>query len=235
MINCLIVDDEPVARTIIRNYCSHLPELHIVAECGQALEAKTILANQSIDLIFLDIHMPVLTGISFVNTLKNPPQLIFTTAYEEYAVTAFELAACDYLLKPFSLERFIMAVDRAKEKLQASPKPIDESNSKTQQTYFFIKADGKIYRIAYEDCLYLEAQGNYTKVVTVNSTFLPKMAFTPLITLLPDELFIRVHRSFLINKSMIHHIDGNRVYIQNKEIPIAETYRDAFINKLGLY
>ncbi|MBN8826588.1 MULTISPECIES: LytTR family DNA-binding domain-containing protein [unclassified Spirosoma] len=234
MIKCLIVDDEPVARTIIRTYCNHLPELHIVAECGQALEAKTILANQSIDLIFLDIHMPVLTGISFLNTVKQPLQVIFTTAYEEYAITAFELAACDYLLKPFSLERFIVAVDKAKEKLQGRPKSVDELGSQAQPAYFFIKAESKIYRIGYKDCLYLEAQGNYTKVVTVNATFLPKMAFSALIALLPGDLFIRVHRSFLINKSMIHHIDGNRVFIQDKEIPIAETYRDSFLSKLGL-
>ncbi|MVM33683.1 response regulator [Spirosoma sp. HMF4905] len=234
MINCLIVDDEPVARTILRNYCSHLPELHIIAECGHALEAKAILSEQSIDLIFLDIHMPVLTGISFVNTLKNSPQVIFTTAYEEYAVTAFDLAACDYLLKPFSLERFIVAVDKAKEKLQGSPKRVAEANTPSPQTYFFVKSEGKIYKVAYDDCLYIEAQGNYTKVVTIGSTFLPKMAFSTLTALLPADLFIRVHRSFLINKSMINHIDGNRVYVQQKEIPIAETYRDSFLSKLGL-
>ncbi|QHV95367.1 LytR/AlgR family response regulator transcription factor [Spirosoma endbachense] len=234
MINCLIVDDEPVARTILRNYCSHLPEVHIVAECGHALEAKVILADQPIDLLFLDIHMPVLTGISFVNTLKNPPQVIFTTAYEEYAVTAFDLAACDYLLKPFSLERFIVAVDKAKEKLQGSQKRVAETNQLARQTNFFIKAAGKIYKVAYADCLYIEAQGNYSKVVTVGSTFLPKMTFSALLALLPDDLFIRVHRSFLINKSMINHIDGNRVYVQQKEIPIAETYRDSFLSKLGL-
>ncbi|WP_338871867.1 LytTR family DNA-binding domain-containing protein [Spirosoma sp. SC4-14] len=234
MIKCLIVDDEPVARTIIRNYCNHLPELHIVAECGQALEAKAILAHQLIDLIFLDIHMPVLNGISFVNTLKQPPQVIFTTAYEEYAVTAFDLAACDYLLKPFSLERFIVAVDKAKERLQEGPKPISENQTLAQQAYFFIKADGKIYRIAHEDCLYIEAQGNYTKVVTVTSTFLPKLAFSALMALLPADPFIRVHRSFLVNKSMIHHIEGNRVFIQQQEIPIADTYRESFLSKLGL-
>src|SRR5476651_1274651 len=117
MIHCLIVDDEPVARNIIRNYCSHLPYLNIIGECGNALEAKEILSVQKIDLLFLDIHMPVLNGIGFFNTLKNAPQVIFTTAYQEYAVNAFDLYACDYLLKPFSLERFIVAVDKAKEKI----------------------------------------------------------------------------------------------------------------------
>ena len=234
MINCLVVDDEPVARTIIRTYCNHLPDLYIVAECSHALEAKTILAAQSIDLIFLDIHMPVLTGVGFFKTLKKPPQVIFTTAYQEYAVTAFDLAASDYLLKPFSLERFIIAVDKVKEKLGATLKSATENGLLVQQTYFFVKAEGKIYKVAYADCLYAEAQGNYTKIVTVASTFSPKMAFSALIALLPADLFIRVHRSFLINKAMINHIDGNRVYIQNKEIPIAETYRDAFLNSLGV-
>src|ERR1700733_12344701 len=104
MIDCLLVDDEPMARSIIRNYCSHLPMLRIITECGNALEAKEILSTQKVDLLFLDIHMPVLNGISFLNTLKDPPQVIFTTAYQEYAVNAFDLSACDYLLKPFSLE-----------------------------------------------------------------------------------------------------------------------------------
>ncbi|MVM36782.1 response regulator [Spirosoma sp. HMF3257] len=197
-----MVDDEPVARTILRNYCSHLPEVHIVAECGHALEAKVILSAQPIDLLFLDIHMPVLTGISFVNTLKNRPQIIFTTAYEEYALIAFDLAACDYLLKPFTLERFSVAVDKAKEKRQGSPKRVADTSTPTSQACFFIKADGKIYKIAYADCLYIEAQGNYTKVVTNASTFLPKLAFSALIALLPPDLFIRVHRSFVINKSI---------------------------------
>src|SRR5688572_5839757 len=112
-LNCLIVDDEPIARQIIETYCSHLPELKIVASCGSVFEAKPFLQSQSIDILFLDINMPVLDGVSFLKTLKDPPQVIFTTAYKEYAVDAFDLAACDYLLKPFSLDRFLIAVDKA--------------------------------------------------------------------------------------------------------------------------
>lgn len=234
MINCLIVDDEPVARTIIRTYCSHLPDLTITAECSHALEAKVVLETQPVDLLFLDIHMPVLTGISFLNTLKSPPQVIFTTAYEEYAVTAFDLSACDYLLKPFSLERFITAVDKAKDRLRVRSKRMTETTPPAPQPYFFVKADGRIYKVAFADCLYAEAQGNYTKVVTVASTFVPKIAFSALTALLPTDQFIRVHRSFLINKSMISHIEGNRVFIQQLEIPIAESYRDSFLQALGL-
>ena len=120
--NCLIVDDEPVARDIIVNYCSHLPLIHIVAVCGNALEAKKILLEQPIDIIFLDIHLPILDGISFLKVLKNPPQIIFTTAFKEYAANAFDLEACDYLVKPFSLDRFIVAVDKAVERLMVSDK-----------------------------------------------------------------------------------------------------------------
>jgi DNA-binding LytR/AlgR family response regulator len=232
MIDCLIVDDEPVARNIIRTYCSHLPVLHIVAECGNALEAKEILSAQKIDLLFLDIHMPVLNGIGFLNTLKNPPQVIFTTAYQEYAVNAFDLAACDYLLKPFSLERFIMAVDKAKEKLQQAAGPVVENPA--AKSSLFIKSEGKLYQVPYQDCLYAEAQGNYTKVVTSDSVILTKMSFSAFIVQLPDDLFIRVHRSFIVNKALIGYIEGNRIFIGDKEIPIATAYRESFLSALGL-
>jgi len=233
MIDCLIVDDEPVARSIIRNYCGHLPMLNIVAECGNALEAKDILFAQKIDLLFLDIHMPVLNGISFLNTLKNQPQVIFTTAYQEYAVDAFDLAACDYLLKPFSLERFVIAVDKAKERLQPMMNLTENSRTNLKDS-LFIKAEGKFYKILYKDCLFAEAQGNYTKIVTTDKVILTKMTFSALIDLLPAELFIRVHRSFIINKSMISYIEGNRVFIQQNEVPIANNYRDDFLNMIGL-
>jgi DNA-binding LytR/AlgR family response regulator len=231
MINCLIVDDEPIARSIIRNYCGHLPFLHIAGECGHALEARGLLSAGSIDLLFLDIHMPVLNGIGFLSTLKQPPLVIFTTAYQEYAVNAFDLDACDYLLKPFSLERFIVAVDKVKEKLQASPKLPSETQT-AQHDHFFIKAEGKLYPIAYRDCLYAEAQGNYTKVVTINAILQTKMPFSDLAALLPEASFIRVHRSFIINRAMISHIEGNRVFVREKAIPIANTYRDSFLNAL---
>jgi DNA-binding LytR/AlgR family response regulator len=231
MIACLIVDDEPVARGILRNYCGHLPVLHIAAECGNAFEAKEVLQHIKIDLIFLDINMPVLSGVSFLSTIKNPPVVIFTTAYHEHAVTAFDLAVCDYLLKPFSLERFMIAVDKAKEKLPAhfsvNRHPIADSS-------FFIKAEGRRHQVIYQDCLYAEAQGNYTRIVTANASILTKMPFSGLIGLLPGELFIRTHRSFIVNKTLIRYIEGNRVFIGDKQIPIANAYRDGFLLALNL-
>lgn len=229
-IHCLIVDDEPIAREIIKAYCSHLPMLHIVASVGNALEAKTILQTQKVDLLFLDINMPVLNGISFLKTLKHPPQVIFTTAYKEYAVDAFDLAACDYLLKPFSLERFIVAVDKV-----FSPLAPNGGNTPTKnEDYLFLKADGKIYKILHDELLFAEAQGNYTKVVTTQHTLLPSMTFSSFEELLPPTLFLRVHRSFLINKARITHIEGNRVFIQSHEIPIGSSYREGFLKSLGL-
>src|SRR5436190_7639936 len=155
-INCLIVDDEPIAREIIQNYCNHLPFLQVLTSCGNALEAKAIIRDNKIDLIFLDINMPVLSGLAFVTTLKNRPQVIFTTAYKEYALNAFDLAAVDYLLKPFSLERFIIAVDKALERLNKLTSATFVSEDK-KDDFIFIKTDSKIYRVLYNDILYAEA------------------------------------------------------------------------------
>lgn len=230
--NCLIVDDEPIARDIIQAYCGHLDQLKVVASCGNALGAKSILQQQHIDILFLDINMPVMDGISFVKTLKNPPQIIFTTAYKEYAHSAFDLAACDYLLKPFSFDRFIIAVDKAMEKLQpvTAVRPIPDLKT---QDFIFIKTDGKIYKIMYDDLLYAEAQGNYTKIITTSHIHSPKMPFSNFEELLPKSVFLRAHRSFIINKSKISHIEGNRVFINTTEIPIGNNYRDILMAELG--
>jgi two-component system, LytTR family, response regulator len=231
IINCLIVDDEPIARDIIKTYCSHLPMLHVIADCGNVFDAKRILQEERIDILFLDIQMPILDGISFLKILKVLPQIIFTTAYKEYAVTAFDLAACDYLVKPFSLERFIIAVDKVLEKMNVSAKLTAEQN---EANTFFIKAEGKIYNLYYNDILYAEAKGNYTRIITTNTTILPAISFTTFEESLPSNLFIRVHRSFIINKSKITHIEGNTAYINKVEIPIGSNYKEKFLSAIGL-
>jgi len=236
MIDCLIVDDEPVARNIIRSYCSHLPVLNVVAECGNAIEAREILQARAIHLLFLDIHMPVLSGTGFLSTLKNPPQVIFTTAYQEYAVKAFDLAACDYLLKPFSLERFMIAVDKAKGKLTQNALHLVADNSlPAPKDGAFIKVGGKLSRVLFEDLLYAEAQGNYTKIVTFSTSILTKRPFSTFIASLPAALFIQVHRSFIINKTLVSHIEGNRVFIRDKEVPVAPGFKDNLFKELGLF
>ena len=236
-LNCLIVDDEPIARDIIINYCNHLTDLKVIASCNNALEAKTILQNQHIDILFLDINMPVIDGVSFAKTLKNKPQIIFSTAYKEYATDAFDLEACDYLLKPFSFDRFMIAVDKAVVRLKSGLAPhatvLPPESNPHQEDFIFIKSDGKIFKILYEDLQYGEAQGNYTRIVTQTTTLMPKMPFSSFEELLPSNRFIRIHRSFVINKAKISHIEGNRVFIGNTELPIGSSYRDLLLKELG--
>lgn len=233
MYNCLIVDDEPIAREIIITYCSHFPLLQIKGSCGNVFEAKNILQHESIDILFLDVHMPVLDGIGFLKTLKQTPQVIFTTAYKEYATDAFDLAACDYLVKPFSLERFMMAVDKALGRISDTMRPVAEGGS-NKDNYFFIKADGKIYKLDYNNILLAEAKGNYTKIICTDATLSTNMSFSSFEALLPASLFIRVHRSFIINKSKITHIEGNTVYIQRIPVPVGVNYKEGFLKAIGL-
>ncbi|MCF0064450.1 LytTR family DNA-binding domain-containing protein [Dyadobacter chenwenxiniae] len=232
--NCLIVDDEPIARDILKTYCGHLDNLEVIGLCGNALQAKAVMQQIKVDILFLDINMPVMDGIAFLKTLKKQPQVIFTTAYKEHAVDAFDLAACDYLLKPFSLERFIIAVDKALEHLEEPPKIAVEVNNDKATDYIFIKAGDKIYKILHDELLYAEANGNYTKIVTSQKTLLPAMTFSGFEELLPPTLFLRIHRSFIINKAKISHIEGNRVFINGAEIPIGQNYREGFLKSIGL-
>jgi len=232
--NCLIVDDEPIARDILVNYCSYLPTLNVVGVCGNALEAKMVLTEAAVDILFLDIHLPVMDGISFLSTLKNPPQVIFTTAYKEYAVNAFDLAACDYLVKPFLMDRFIVAVDKATERINNSPARHDKVNDRPGDSSFFVRTGGKIVKINFAELLYVEANGNYTKLVGESNTVIPNMSFISVVNLLPALLFKQVHRSFIINRSKITHLEGNRVFIGQYEIPIGSNYKEEFFKSLGL-
>lgn len=173
-IECLIVDDEPIARDIMVDFCTYIPSLHIAGICANALEARQILESVKVDLLFLDIHLPVLDGIQFLKTLKNPPVVIFTTAYQQYAVNAFELTACDYLVKPFLLDRFIIAVDKAKEKIYTDRKNIhSQAPQVLNEDGFFIRTEGKLIKIKFQDLVYAEANGNYTKLVTLAGSFVP--------------------------------------------------------------
>lgn len=233
--HCVIADDEPIARDIIQNYCNHLPVLKVVGSCSNALEAKAVLQKEKVDILFLDINMPVLDGISFLKTLRNPPQVIFTTAYKEYALNAFDLAAVDYLLKPFSLERFIIAVDKAIEKINRPiPVAVQPAAEEANTGALFLRTDSKIFRVLFRDLIYAEASGNYTKVVTASQVLMPATTFTSFEQQLPPLLFARVHRSFIINKAMITHIEGNRVFLDRIEIPIGTNYRESFLKELGM-
>jgi DNA-binding LytR/AlgR family response regulator len=239
---CLIVDDEPIARQIVRTYVEQTPQLTIAAECKNAFEAiEKIRLDNTIDIVFLDINMPNLSGISMVKTLSKLPQIIFTTAYHEYAIESYELDAVDYLLKPFSYERFTKGVFKALNKLAVknippqyngsiSPKNIDEKP-------IFIKSDGKTYPVLPSDILFCEAMKNYTKVYLKNGErLLPLVPLSKMETDLEEMEagLLRVHRSFIISKQHITAIEGNQIIIGKNKVPIGEQFKDTFFKAIGL-
>jgi DNA-binding LytR/AlgR family response regulator len=232
-LKCLIVDDEPIARQIVEGYCSHLPDLEVVGQCSDAIQARQMLSKEKIDLIFLDINMPVLDGLALVKALKHQPQIIFTTAYKEHAHEAFNLSACDYLLKPFSFDRFLQAVDKAKAQLERSQPEVMIAPGALSDS-LFIKSDGKIHKFNAADVLYAEAQGNNVKIVTIDGIVSTTITFSAFEEQLPKDIFVRVHRSFIVNKNKIKVIEGNRIFIGSIEVPIGLNYRDQFLRTLGI-
>jgi len=230
-IRCLIVDDEPIAQQILETYCAYLPELEVVGSCGNALEARQALLHQRVDLLFLDINMPILDGLAFLRTLAKPPLIVFTTAYKEFAHEAFDLAATDYLLKPFSLERFMVALEKVRERLKVESPVAD---TPVGATHTFIKSEGKIYRVDFGKVLYAEADGNNVKLVTETGLIRPAITFAALEQLLPRSQFIRSHRSFMVNREKISQIEGNQLFIGSVKIPIGASYRELFLRELGL-
>ena len=229
MINCMIVDDEPLSRRVIQKYLKDMPFMNLVANCKHAFEAMETLQKEHIDLIFLDINMPKLSGINFAKSLSNPPLIIFTTAYPEFAVEGFELEAVDYLLKPFSQERFLKAVNKARKILD------DEKPGKQVKTpsFLVVKADKKLYKIDFSEILYLQAYGDYVKIFTTKKTLLTKERFANLEKKLPADLFQKIHRSYLVSLNAIRFLEGNQLKIKETFLPISNTYKSELLSKLN--
>ncbi len=229
-IRCLIIEDEPLAQNVLKKYIEDLPSLELVAICDDALQAQGIVQSKNIQLIFLDINLPKLSGINFLKTLPKPPAVIFTTAYAEFAVEGFELNAIDYLLKPFSFERFMKAVNKASVKTgPAGNAAIEEKNT---DDFIFLKADKKIYKIDLEDILYAEATGDYVKVVTKDGPYIANITLKKLLEELPANGFFRVHKSYIISASKIKFFEGNYVKVGNTEVPIGAAYREEIFARL---
>ncbi len=235
MINVLIVDDEPLAQDVLETHIAKLPDLNLVQKCSNALEANDALRNHDIDLIFLDIQMPQLTGIEFLRTLSNPPMVIFTTAFPNYAVEGFELNAVDYLLKPISLDRFIKAVNKASEQLKikkgmsnAAPEVTNESSE-----YFFVKADKKLVKINYTDIIYIEGLKDYVIIRMESNRIVTLQTMKSLESKLPTQLFKRIHRSYIVGITKINAVVGNMVEVtekgQAKHLPVGKNYRDELL------
>jgi DNA-binding LytR/AlgR family response regulator len=229
-IKCLVIDDEPLAQRVIERYAEDLPFLEIVHLCSQALDAIELLKTRDIDLIFLDINMPKLTGIEFLRTIKHPPLIIITTAYAEYAIQGYELNVLDYLMKPFSFERFLKAVQKAREALVAREAPGSEpvQPESKEENFIFIKSSKKTFWVNFDDILCVEALGDYVKIFTTERMIVSYLSMKNLEKMLPQKSFPRIHKSFIISLSKVEMIEGNQVRIGDRRIPIGTNYRAEF-------
>ncbi|MGQ1911269.1 LytR/AlgR family response regulator transcription factor [Marinifilum sp. RC60d5] len=237
-INCIIVDDEIHARKILEKYITDIPHVKLIKSCKNALEAMEILRTQTIDAMFLDINMPKLTGLNFLESLKNPPIVVITTAYREYAVDAYELDVIDYLHKPIPFPRFIKAISKIEEKLQIRnnhPLVTQEKTEYTAQNFIFIKADKKTIKLNFEDIKYIEGLGDYIKIHTKSKIIISKLTIKKMVDLLPENRFPRVHKSFIISLDLIDSIEGNQIQIQEQKIPIGQIYRQSFIDLINTF
>ncbi|MCZ8215155.1 MAG: LytTR family DNA-binding domain-containing protein [Cyclobacteriaceae bacterium] len=221
----IIVDDESVSHDIIKKYCSLLPNMQLVHDCYDAIEALEYLSSNSVDLIFLDLNMPKLHGFEFLKTLSNPPKVIVITAYKEHALEGYELNIVDYLLKPFSFERFLKAVNKARTDTSKVPFVAQPSVSDSQSSRIFIRSNNKHIQILLDDVLFVEASGNYIKIVLKEEMVTLRGTLSSLAEHIPTEGLIQVHRSFMVAKKHIKRIEGNEITIGDHIVPIGKLYR----------
>jgi DNA-binding LytR/AlgR family response regulator len=233
-IKCLIIDDEPPARDVLRRYIEELPMLEYCGECGNAIQALTFLQQKNIDLLFLDIRMPQLTGIDFLKTLKNPPKVIFTTAFSEYALEGYELDVVDYLMKPIRFDRFLKAVNKAfpvqnfkEEQTQKTMPKTSEANS-----FVYFRADRKMVKVLLSDIVYIESMKDYVKVITDNNTIITKQSISSVETMLPEKKFIRTHRSFIVSVDKVKSFTTELIEVGKMEVPIGKLYRNMVMKVL---
>jgi DNA-binding LytR/AlgR family response regulator len=230
ILTCLIVDDEPVARKGLVDYVADIDFLHMVAECENPMKASRYLTEQTIDLIFLDIHMPKLTGIDFLKTLRSPPLIIFTTAFSEYAVEGYSLDIVDYLMKPITFERFLKAAQKAHEVYQL--KNNGGGQKELPPEYFFIKCDSKYEKVNFNEVRYIESLQNYVVIHTRDKKLITYITLTGLESQLPKDQFLKVHKSFIVSIPSIKAIDGNEILIGDTRIPISRNLKESVVNRI---
>lgn len=231
--NVLIVDDEPLALDVLETYISQLPDLNLVGRCTNAIDANEFLKKNEVDLMFLDIQMPQLTGIDFVKSLANPPMVVFTTAYSNYAIQGFELNVLDYLLKPISLDRFMKAVNKATEQYEMMQNDGTAWLGDENAEFFFVKADKKLVKVNFSDIVYIEGLKDYVIIRQNHGRVITLQTMKSLDEKLPSHLFRRIHRSYIVALEKITAIEGNMVEVIEKDkpklIPIGKLYRDQLL------
>jgi len=226
-IKCIIVEDEPLATKVLADYISQVPFLDLQGSFKDAILATEYLHDHSVDLIFLDIHLPKLKGMAFLKTLSHPPAVIITTAYNQYAVEGFNLNVTDYLLKPFEFDRFLVAVNKVKVSQKDKPASVETEEKKT---YLFLNVQKKKVKILFSDIVYIESQREYIKIVTMNKEFISKMSTHEIEALLPPQLFKRIHRSFIVSVGKIESYTAEEVEVNGVSIPVGRGYRDSLEN-----
>jgi len=227
-IRCLIIDDEPPAREIIRRYVQEIPTLQLMGECANAIQALTALQQHPVDLLFLDIRMPQLNGTDFIKTLKNPPKVIFTTAFSEYALEGYELDVVDYLMKPIRFDRFLKAVNKAFPLTGPALKPVAPTvtEEKKNESFVYFRADRKMVKVMLDDILYIESMKDYIKVNTVQGVIITKQSISSVEAMLPEKLFVRTHRSFIVSINKIKSFTNELVEVDKTDIPIGKLFRN---------
>lgn len=233
ILKCLLVDDEPPAREIIRRYIEDVPMLQLMGECGNAIQAISFLQQNQPDLLFLDIRMPQLKGNEFLKVIKNPPPVIITSAHPEYALEGYELDVIDYLLKPIQFDRFIKAVNKvfafkghhAIETRQATEPP-------KQENFVYFRVDRKMVKVMLNDILYVESMKDYVKIFTGKETIITKQSLNAVEAMLPENQFIRIHRSYIVSLSKVRSYSHELIEVNKEEIPIGKLYRHEVLKML---
>lgn len=227
-ISCVIVDDEPLARSLLKDYVSKVPSLKLVDVCSSPLAAMEVLKANSVDLLFLDIQMPEITGISLLKILKKRPLVVLTTAYSEYALESYELDVVDYLLKPITFQRFLQAVDKVSSRLQQPPVPVEKVVPSAAQPFIFVKDGTKLVKVKWEDILYIEGLKDYVTIHTRQQKIVSLQRLKTLEEQLPSEQFIRIHNSFIVALNAIDSVQKNEVHIGQASLPISDSYKKSF-------
>jgi len=229
-ISCLIVDDEPLARSLLKDYALKVPSLKLLDVCSSPMAAMPILQTQQVDLLFLDIQMPEITGISFLKIMKKRPLVVLTTAYSEYALESYELDVVDYLLKPITFQRFLQAVDKVSSRLQPQTTSIvtEKSSVAPVQPFIFVKDGTKMVKVNWDDILYIEGLKDYVTIHTKQQKIVSLQRLKSLEEQLPIEQFIRIHNSYIVALSAINSVQKNEVQIGQTTLPISDSYKKSF-------
>jgi DNA-binding LytR/AlgR family response regulator len=232
---CLVIDDEPLARDLVKSHIAKLDDLEIIAECSDAMKAMNELRNHNIDLMFMDIEMPQITGIEFLKTLKNPPKVIITTAFREYALEGFELDVVDYLLKPITFERFLKSVNKyyqVTQEEQQTDAAFTNLTNHSKESFIYVKENKKVIKVHLDEILYIEGLSEYVQIYTTNKKIITKTSMTNMVEKLPDSGFMRIHKSFIVALDKIEAYTSHSIEVPGKELPIGRSYKSMVIENL---